>query len=65
MDAERPLDLQLDQLLTVKDVRKLLNCSRNIVARLVATRKLPKLKLGRAVRFHPADVHRMIEELRR
>ncbi len=65
MDAERPLDLQLDQLLTVKDVRKLLCCSRNIVTRMQATGKLRSIKLGRAVRFHPGDVRRMIEELRR
>jgi excisionase family DNA binding protein len=65
VDAERPLDLQLDQLLTVKDVRKLLNCSRNTIDRMIATGKLRRLKLGRAVRFHPDDVRQLIEELRK
>ena len=65
MEAERPLDLQLDRLLTVDDVRKLLGCSRNTVTRMQATGRLRSIKLGRAVRFHPEDVRRMIEELRR
>ena len=65
MDAEGHFDPQRDRLLSVNDVRELLSCSRNTVARLVATGKLRPLKLGRAVRFHPDDVRRMIEELRR
>lgn len=65
MDAERPLDTQLDRLLTVDDVRELLGCSRNTVTRMQATGRLRSIKLGRAVRFHPEDVRRMIEELRR
>ncbi len=65
MDAERPLDPQLDRLLTVDDVRELLGCSRNTVTRMQAIGRLRSIKLGRAVRFHPHDVRRMIEELRR
>ena len=65
MEAERPLDPQLERLLTVKDLRKLLGCARNTVNRMQATGKLRSIKLGRAVRFHPDDVRRMIEELRR
>ncbi len=65
MDAERPLDPQLDRLLTVDDVRELLGCSRNTVTRMQAIGRLRSIKLGRAVRFHPEDVRRMIEELRR
>jgi excisionase family DNA binding protein len=65
VDAERPLDPQLDRLLTVDDVRELLGCSRNTVTRMQAIGRLRSIKLGRAVRFHPEDVRRMIEELRR
>lgn len=64
MDAER-IDPQREQLLTVKDVCELLNCSRNTLDRLIATERLRRLKLGRAVRFHPDDVRRLIEEARR
>ncbi len=63
--TEQPLDPRRDGLLTVKDVCELLNCSRNTLDRLIATGRLRRLKLGRAVRFHPEDVRRMIEELRR
>jgi excisionase family DNA binding protein len=59
------LDPQRDRLLSTHDVRKLLNCSRNTVDRMVATGKLRRLKLGRAVRFHPDDVRQLIEELRK
>jgi excisionase family DNA binding protein len=62
--AEQPLDPQRDGLLTVHDVCKLLACSRNTVTRMQATGKLRSIKLRRAVRFHPEDVRRMIEELR-
>ncbi len=58
-------DAQRNRLLSTRDVRAFLNCSRNTVARMVATGKLRQLKLGRAVRFHPDDVRQMIEDLRR
>ncbi len=64
MDAER-IDPQRDRLLTVKDVCELLNCSRNTLDRLIATGRLHRLKLGRAVRFSVEDVRRLIEEARR
>lgn len=60
-----PFDPQRARLLSTSDVCELLNCSRNTVARMVATGKLRQLKLGRAVRFHPDDVRQMIEDLRR
>lgn len=60
-----PLDPQRDRLLSVHDVRELLGCSRNTVDRLTATGKLRRLKLGRAVRFHPDDVRQLIAELRK
>jgi excisionase family DNA binding protein len=63
--ATETLDPQRDRLLTVHDVRELLNCSRNTVSRLIQTGKLRPMRLGRAVRFHPEDVRRLIEELRR
>lgn len=59
------LDAQRDPFLSTNDVCVWLNCSRNTVARMVATGKLRQLKLGRAVRFHPDDVRQMIEDLRR
>lgn len=65
MDADRPDETPMDQLRTVRDVMRLLNCSRNTVTRMTATGRLRPMKLGRAVRFHPEDVRRMIEEMRR
>jgi excisionase family DNA binding protein len=64
MDTNAP-DAQRDPFLSTHDVCVWLNCSRNTVARMVATGKLRQLKLGRAVRFHPDDVRQMIEDLRR
>jgi excisionase family DNA binding protein len=64
METNAP-DAQRDRLLSTHDVCALLNCSRNTVARMVATGRLRQLKLGRAVRFHPDDVRQMIEDLRR
>jgi len=60
-----PFDPQRDRLLSTNDVRELLSCSRNTVDRMVQTGRLRRLKLGRAVRFHPDDVRQLIEELRR
>ena len=59
------LDPQRDRQLSTHDVRELLNCSRKTVDRLIATGKLRRRKLGRAVRFHPDDVRQLSAELRK
>lgn len=65
MSDEARRDPPFGELLTTRQVCQALNCSRNTVARLVATRKLPKVKLGRAVRFRPEDIRQMLEGMSR
>ena len=45
---------------TVEEVAERLGKSTRDVDRLVSTGKLTRVKLGRAVRFRPADVERLI-----
>lgn len=52
-------------LLRPRDVGRKLGLSVPHVYTLAAARTLPSIKLGRAVRFRPADVDRFIREHRR
>ena len=49
------------ELLTSRQVAKLLAIGHSTVYKLTATGKLPAVKLGRSVRYRLADVHRLIE----
>ncbi len=50
----------MDQLLTLQQVASYLNVSPKTVRRLVARRAIPCVRLGRALRFQPADVSRWV-----
>jgi excisionase family DNA binding protein len=52
-----------DNLLTVPQAAKKLNCSPATVYRLVESKELSFVKLGRGIRFHPATLARDIEHL--
>jgi excisionase family DNA binding protein len=51
-----------DRLLTVPEVAQQLACSRAHVRRLGARGVLPRIKLGRLVRFRASDVARLVAE---
>ena len=50
----------LEPLLTLGEVAALLRVSNKTVQRLVATRRLPCVRIGRRVRFTSADVFRFV-----
>ena len=50
----------LVRLLRVEDVARVLNLSRKAVYALGARGLLPRIKVGRQVRFHPRDVRRFL-----
>jgi excisionase family DNA binding protein len=50
----------MDQLLTLEEVAERLNTTRRHVRRLIFERRIAYRKLGRYVRFHPADVEEYI-----
>ena len=50
----------LTELLTLSEVAALLQVSLKTVRRLVANRRLPHFRVGRVLRFDPADVSRWL-----
>jgi excisionase family DNA binding protein len=58
-EVGRPL--VLPRLLTLAEVADMLQVSQKTVQRLVARRRLPCIRLGRVVRFSPADLLRFVE----
>lgn len=50
------------QLLTYRDVAAWLSVSESYLRRLVMHRKIPNVKIGRAVRFRPVDIKQWIEQ---
>ncbi|HEY3853538.1 MAG TPA: helix-turn-helix domain-containing protein [Verrucomicrobiae bacterium] len=56
-EAVKPAGLQL---LTKKEVARLLACSVRMVERLVASGKLPTVKIRGAVRFRLGDIEQII-----
>ena len=51
-------------LLTLDEVAEQLRCTRRTIERLVATKALPSVKIGRAVRVATRDVEDYVERLR-
>ena len=49
------------RLMTLVEVADYLRVSAKTIRRLVAGRKLPCIRLGRVLRFQPADVDRWVE----
>lgn len=58
--AIKPATGGLQPLLTLGEVAALLRVSGKTVQRLVATRRLPCVRIGRRVRFTSADVFRFV-----
>ena len=54
----------MQSLLTYQDVGAMLRVSRNTVMRMVARGELPAVRLGRQIRFVPADIERYIDSAR-
>jgi len=59
--AEAHREGGLPHLLTLAEVAEMLSVSQKTVRRLVAGRKLPCIRLGRVLRFQPADLFRFVE----
>ena len=55
----------MDRLLDVSEVAELLGLSRKHVYGLVESGRIPHLKLGRLVRFHPDSIEAWIGEFAR
>jgi excisionase family DNA binding protein len=55
----------LPQLLTIEQLAERLGVSIRHVRRLVAERRVPYLKVGKFVRFDPAEVSSWLDESRR
>jgi excisionase family DNA binding protein len=62
--AKRRSREALQPLLTLAEVATVLQLSEKTVRRLVASRRIPCLRLGRQLRFVPGDVFRWIEALK-
>jgi excisionase family DNA binding protein len=58
---ERAPRAPLEALLTVKEVAELLRIHQVTVYRMVRRRDLPSVRVGRELRFDPADLRRWIE----
>jgi len=56
---------QLEPLLTVDDVAKVLRLSLRTIRRLIAEGKLPVVRIGRAIRIRPQAVEAFLEGLER
>jgi excisionase family DNA binding protein len=50
------------QLLTVRQAAKLLGLAEDTLYSWVAARKIPVVRLGRAIRFRESDLQRMIAD---
>jgi excisionase family DNA binding protein len=61
MAAETPSGGLGDPLLTVKEVAQFLRCSTRTVQRLIDTRELEAVRIGRSVRVRPEALKKLIE----
>jgi excisionase family DNA binding protein len=57
------MEQQTTALLKVADVAERLGLSRTSIYRLIYAGDLKPVKIGRSIRFRPADVNRFIEAL--
>lgn len=54
----------MDQLLDIAQAAERLNVSPRFVRRLIAERRIDYLKIGKFIRFHPAELDAWIERQR-
>jgi excisionase family DNA binding protein len=50
------------KLLRAVDVAEILNVSKPMVYKLMRTNEIPTVKIGKAIRVRPADLHNFIRE---
>jgi excisionase family DNA binding protein len=62
---EEHMPVALNHLLTVPEAAQVLGVSVNTLRQWVCQRRLPTIKLGKAVRFSPEDLRQFIEDNRR
>jgi excisionase family DNA binding protein len=62
---EKGMSATLNHLLTVPEAAKVLGVSVNTLRQWVCQRRLPTIKLGKAVRFSPEDLQQFIQNNRR
>ncbi len=62
MSKPASVDSAQDHLLALPEVATRLACSAGLVRRLDARGVLPRVKLGRAVRYRASDVTRLVTE---
>jgi excisionase family DNA binding protein len=62
---EECMPTTLNNLLTIPEAAKLLGMSVNTLRQWVCQRRLPTIKLGKAVRFSPEDLQKFIQANRR
>jgi excisionase family DNA binding protein len=53
---------QLDRLLTRRETAAILRLHKDMVWKLCRDGKLPCIRIGRALKFHPADIVRFLEQ---
>lgn len=63
--SSRHADPDLPRLLDIGEVADLLGVGERHIRRLVFERRIPFLKWGHLLRFHPTDIHAWIDDLRR
>jgi excisionase family DNA binding protein len=54
-----------DRLLDIPGVAELLNTSIRHIRRLVSEQRIPVVRVGRLIRFDPADISRWLDDNRR
>jgi excisionase family DNA binding protein len=60
-EVEEAREREAVRLLTLPEVAAFLRLSPRSVRRLVGSRRLPCVRIGRVLRFHPADLFRFVE----
>jgi excisionase family DNA binding protein len=59
------MNREVQPLINVPEAAELLRISVNTLRQWISQRKVPTIKLGKAVRFSPDDLRKLIEESRR
>lgn len=54
--------IRMERLMTAREVASVLGISRSRVYQLAESGRLPHIRIGALLRFHPADIRRVLEE---
>ena len=63
MSAPKPENLK-PLLATISDAQRMLSVSRSAVYALIASGRLPRVKIGRSARFRVSDIEKLVDEAR-